>query len=296
MYLANKAQILENLSMSLIKKDLPYPHWEFLDVHSGDRLRIVPERGGLITEWRCKGREILYFDLERFRQQEKSIRGGIPILFPICGNLAGGRLPRAEGDFPLSQHGFARDTAWRINSIKDSNGFVLTMKDDRSTRAVYPYFFLVNMEVRLLENIIDFRIKIVNQSEDQMPFSFGLHPYFNVTDLTKIKIEGLCQTCTNHLTMNEAKTDQQIDSLSEGIDFLTGPSKSVTLLDLLSSKRLQLIYEAPMDLTVVWTDPPRKMVCIEPWTSPREALISGDRELKLAEGEIQNLSCQFVAE
>ena len=69
------------------KKQVPYAHWEVIHVDTGDRLRIVPERGGLITEWCCKGREILYFDLERFKQTEKSVRGGIPILFPICGDF-----------------------------------------------------------------------------------------------------------------------------------------------------------------------------------------------------------------
>jgi len=32
--------------MSLIQRETPYPHWEFSDPASGDRLRVVPERGG----------------------------------------------------------------------------------------------------------------------------------------------------------------------------------------------------------------------------------------------------------
>ena len=65
---------------------------EILEVEKKHRLRVVPERGGLITEWRCGDHEILYFDLERFQNKEKSIRGGIPILFPICGDLPGNLL------------------------------------------------------------------------------------------------------------------------------------------------------------------------------------------------------------
>ena len=78
------------MSLALSQKDYPYKHWEYKDVNTGNRLRIVPERGGLITEWLCNGKNILYFDLDRFQLSDKSIRGGIPILFPICGDFQGG--------------------------------------------------------------------------------------------------------------------------------------------------------------------------------------------------------------
>ena len=50
-------------------------------------IKFCPERGGVITNWVSDGDEILYFDEKRFVDKTKSIRGGIPILFPICGNL-----------------------------------------------------------------------------------------------------------------------------------------------------------------------------------------------------------------
>ena len=50
-------------------------------------IKFCPGRGGVITNWVSDGNEILYFDEKRFMDKTKSIRGGIPILFPICGNL-----------------------------------------------------------------------------------------------------------------------------------------------------------------------------------------------------------------
>ena len=50
-------------------------------------IKFCPNRGGVITNWVADGKEILYFDETRFMDKTKSIRGGIPILFPICGNL-----------------------------------------------------------------------------------------------------------------------------------------------------------------------------------------------------------------
>ncbi|MDP6203688.1 MAG: galactose mutarotase, partial [Prochlorococcaceae cyanobacterium ETNP18_MAG_14] len=37
------------------------------------------------------------------------------------------------------------------------------------------------------------------------------------------------------------------------------------------------------------------MVCLEPWTAPREALISGDRKLEIEPGRKQRLRCSLVS-
>ena len=59
--------------MTLTQQTGPYAHWEYIHPESGDRLRIVPERGGIVTEWRCGEREVLYFDQERYADPGKSI-------------------------------------------------------------------------------------------------------------------------------------------------------------------------------------------------------------------------------
>ena len=78
------------MEVNFEKKISPYPHWEYSNPEFDSLIRVVPERGGLITEWLSEGKELLYFDFERFLDKDKSIRGGIPILFPICGDLSEG--------------------------------------------------------------------------------------------------------------------------------------------------------------------------------------------------------------
>ena len=72
-------------------------------------IKFCPNRGGVITNWISEGNEILYFDEKRFMDKTKSIRGGIPILFPICGNLNTSSSVFGNGYLQLPQHGFARD-------------------------------------------------------------------------------------------------------------------------------------------------------------------------------------------
>ena len=282
--------------MTFRQQSAPYAHWEFVHPSSGDRLRVVPERGGLVTQWSCDGREVLYFDQERFADPANSIRGGIPVLFPICGNLPNDCLPLNCGDFVLKQHGFARDLAWQIELLGDQSGVMLTLNDCAETRKVYPFGFCIQMEMRPLKAALEISISITNTSEsasEPMPFSFGLHPYFNVSDLSRTDVEGLPGRCFNHLGMAEAESAAQLSRLHQGVDFLTHSSGPVTLIDQQSGARLQLQHHEPMDLTVVWTDPPRAMVCLEPWTGPRQALISGDRKLELGVGESRRLRCRY---
>ena len=76
-------------------------------------INFCPSRGGLITKWVRNSENILYFDEERFLNKSQSIRGGIPILFPICGCLSKSSF---FGDkfIDLNQHGFARDIMWQF--------------------------------------------------------------------------------------------------------------------------------------------------------------------------------------
>jgi galactose mutarotase-like enzyme len=282
--------------MTFRQQSAPYAHWEYVHPSSGDRLRVVPERGGLVSEWLCNGREVLYFDQERYADPAKSIRGGIPVLFPICGNLPNDSLPLASGTYTLKQHGFARNLPWTVELLEDQSGVRLCLVDTAETRAAFPFAFQVQMEIRPVASALEIVTTVSNTSEaggEAMPFSFGLHPYFNVTDLAQTQLEGLAPRCLNHLEMADAETASQLSRLPDGVDFLTRPAGPVTLVDTAAGTRLQLQHQEPMDLTVVWTEPPRPMVCLEPWTGPRQSLLSGDRKLELSAGQSTTLTCRY---
>ena len=241
------------------KKINPYPHWEYSNPQFNSLIRIVPERGGLITEWRSEGKELLYFDLDRFLDKDKSVRGGIPILFPICGNLSEGYLIGGKKYF-LKQHGFARSLPWSIGLLKDKLGIRLKLSDTNETRSYFPFFFTLLMDVFLKDKSLQISVKVYNQSQDSMPFSFGLHPYFQVSNTKKIKIEGLPEKCIDQTNMKVTNASDQIRNLDKGVDFLSYPSCSVKLVDCLSMNVIELIHQEPMDTTVIWTDPPRQKI------------------------------------
>ena len=312
--------------MGLIQRDAPYRHWEFTAPVDGaamegpgavsnqlpDRLLVVPERGGLITGWRCNGVEWLYLDEQRFADPSKSVRGGIPVLFPICGGLPGDQLPLPSGDdgsltscYPMAQHGFARDQPWRLAPLADGSGVELTLSDNAATRLHYPFAFRLTLAVRLEPSALAITATVehharhgeLEDTQSPMPFSLGLHPYFRVSSLAAAQIEGLPARCLDQVSNQETSTLEQLQQLANGVDLLAGPVSAVSLVDPAGSanggSRLSLETSAPLDLAVIWTDPPRPMVCLEPWTAPRQALISGDRRLELAPGASSTLQCLY---
>lgn len=280
--------------MPLIQRETPYPHWEFSDSTSGDLLRVVPERGGLISGWRCSGHEVVYLDLERFLDPAQSVRGGFPVLFPITGGLPDNRLPLPQGEFSLGQHGFARQLPWRMEPLADGRGIQLQLSDTPETLTAYPFHFRLSMEVRLAPAALEISTVVENRSSDVMPFSFGLHPYFNLSSLAAAQVEGLPPQCLNHLTMEEASTAAQMERLASGIDLLVKPTGTVRLVDEAAGTSLELQLSHPLDLVVLWTEPPRPMVCMEPWSGPRQALISGDRKLELSPGASTRLGTRYA--
>jgi galactose mutarotase-like enzyme len=111
-----------------------------------------------------------------------------------------------------------------------------------------------------------------------------------------VQLEGLPERCFDHIPMAEAATAEQLARLASGVDFLAHPKGAVRLVDpqaVGAGRWIELETQAPLDLAVVWSDPPRPMLCLEPWTAPRGAMATGDRLLQVPPGETLELRCSY---
>jgi len=160
-------------------------------------IKFCPERGGVITNWVSDGYEILYFDQTRFMDKTKSIRGGIPILFPICGNLNTSSSVFGKDYLQLMQHGFARDLRWQYSLNQNEHSLCLYLNESKKTKKYYPFDFELKIEVILKINCLEFEIKIYNKTDIGMPINFGLHPYFNVSDFKNLEFIDNPLNCQN---------------------------------------------------------------------------------------------------
>ncbi len=257
-------------------------------------IKFCPKRGGLITNWVSEGREILYFDEKRFIDKTKSIRGGIPILFPICGNLDIPNSLFGKNYMPLMQHGFARDLQWKHCLNEKKNSLCLILQDNEKTKILYPFNFELKIEVYLKVNCLKFMINIKNKTNIEMPVNFGLHPYFNISDFKNLNFIDNPVSCHDQKNNFLRNTFDELKNINNGIDLLMYTSGRSSFRDDFFKRQVTLMHPSPFDLGVIWSDPPRKMVCLEPWTSPRNSLVNGLRKILIPPNSSQILDASIL--
>lgn len=103
--------------------------------------------------------------------------GRAPILFPIVGELAGGRC-RVDGkDYALSRHGFARRRLFAIEA-RTPDAVTLRLVEDDESLAVYPFAFVLDITFSVAGSRLDVVAALTNPSDVPLPASFGYHPAF----------------------------------------------------------------------------------------------------------------------
>jgi galactose mutarotase-like enzyme len=258
------------------------------DAHS-HCLQIVPERGGIVTSWSIAGQELFYLDKERFTDPQLSVRGGIPILFPICGNLPDDTFSAGDTQYRLKQHGFARDLPWQVVAQKttaDRASLTVALTSTAETLAVYPYEFVVELEYIFTGNQLEILQRVTNKAANgMMPFSIGYHPYFAATDKPSLQID-IPSTHYQEKTGDPQPFSGSFDFSAGEIDVafsdLSRPSASVTEAN---GDKLTTSWSYSNGHVVFWTVPGKDFYCLEPWTGLRNALNTGKDLIKLAPGE-----------
>jgi len=256
-------------------------------------IKFCPQRGGVITNWISDGKEILYFDETRFIDKTKSIRGGIPILFPICGNLNASSSVFGKDFLQLTQHGFARDLQWQYSLNEKEKSLILTLNETKNTKKYYPFDFELKIEVFLKINCLDFEITIFNKTDNSMPVNFGLHPYFNISDFKNLEFFDNPLNCQNQEKNIISNTFDELKNVNLGVDLLMYSSGRSSFRDKIFKREVTLNHQYPFDLCVVWSDPPRRMICLEPWTSPRNSFVDGFRNIMIPSKDTKRLNASI---
>jgi galactose mutarotase-like enzyme len=256
-----------------------YKTYILTDPIAQTRLEVVPERGGIITRWQVRGQDLLYMDGDRFADPSLSVRGGIPILFPICGNLPNNTYTHQGKTYTLKQHGFARDLPWAVSDHPPQDGITLTLKSNDQTRTVYPFDFELTFIYRLQGNALLIQQRYANRSPEPMPFSTGLHPYFAASDAAleknQLQFDIPATQLTNQIEQTQHPFSGKFDFEQAEIDVafqqVARQEASVTH----SGHRLTLSYDPIYATLVFWTIKGKDYYCLEPWSAPRNALNSG---------------------
>ena len=247
------------------------PLEEIVIEHGGVAARVMPERGGIVTACSVDGRELLYMDRATLLDPGKSVRGGIPLLFPFAGRLDGDRLVHAGST--MKQHGFARNRRWTV--VGHGTGAVrLGLDSDAETRSAYPHDFRLEQTVTLLPRGLQLELLVHNRGTAPLPIAPGWHPYFPCASADKPRVRP----------RDVAGLDPARFTPDAEFDFgVTAPVTGRAAFDVPALGRLRLEFSPEMRFLQCWGLPGRDFICLEPFTGPNNAINTAAR-LEVAPG------------
>lgn len=275
-----------------------YPTYLLSDRDNNSTVELVPERGGIVTLWHYQDKEIFYLDTERYLDPTKSVRGGIPILFPICGNLVDDAYTYKGKQYNLKQHGFARNLPWEVVEQDTANqaSITLMLKSNDETLAVYPFEFELTFTYQLKGNTFKIIQRHTNKSDAEMPFSTGFHPYFFVEDKSQLTFDipasqqiekgsGKTSPFTGTFDFSQEEVDNTLFDLTGNSASFTDNKKGITVTQNYSPEYTALVF---------WTLQGKDFICVEPWSAQRNSLNTGEDMINLAPGETKETWVEIV--
>lgn len=197
--------------------------------------------------------------------------GKNPTLFPIVGNTFSKSYEIDGQTYAMKNHGLIRYGECEcIAQSEDS--ITLQMKSNEETLKQYPFAFTYEITYRLKGRKVEIIYHITNDSNRDMPFTFGLHPGFNVTD-NKAKLvfaceEHLTQIHFNHGYKKENKTMKEwnynYEDMVQDATLIYENIKS-PYVDLVQKDSTIRVSIAGFPYLALWCVPQAPYLCIEPW-------------------------------
>jgi galactose mutarotase-like enzyme len=271
-----------------------YNTYTLSDDSTGSQIEVVPERGGIVTSWKINGQEVFYLDIERFTHPDLSVRGGNPILFPLCGNLPDNTYNVDGKDYQIKQHGFARELPWTATAQNNDGAASVTVElvSNAETKAVYPFDFHLAFTYSLQGNTLEIRQEYKNLSVTPMPFSSGFHPYFLCGDKNQIVANIPSSSYQDNRTKENFTFDGKFDFDQDEIDAVFGKlsDRSTSIIDNSRNLKIAIDYDDFYTYLVFWTVKGKDFYCLEPWSATRNSLNTKEFLTVLA----PNSSCTAV--
>jgi len=243
--------------------------YELKEPSTSSRVLVCPERGGIVISCELHGTELFYLDRSTFENKTTNIRGGNPILFPICGPVQDSVYEWNGQTYRMNQHGVARVEPWEVVSVSTEGeaSVTLRLRANEKTLEAYPFDFELLFTYALVDGELHTRQTYRNAGmEGSMPFYAGFHPYFAVEGSKNIPYET---DATAYLDYND-KTKKSY----EGRIDLEPMVESVCLLDAKRSEIafpvrdnvvVRMRYDDIFKYMVIWTVKDRPFICVEPW-------------------------------
>lgn len=183
-------------------------------------------QGAHLLSWKPAGEEeVLWLsDITPFKTGV-ALRGGVPVCWPWFG-------PAAQKELP--SHGFARNLPWSLSAHnEDENGVVLTFElhSSDASRQYWPHDFTLYARFKVGKTC-----EMELEAHGDFETTSALHTYFNVGDISAVKVSGLGDTYIDKVNGGEQ------GKLSDGVQ--TFPDRTDRVY--LNAEACSLIHDAAL--------------------------------------------------
>lgn len=199
--------------------------------------------------------------------------GRNPILFPQVSHTEDKTIKINGIKKPIGNHGFARNSTFNLVEQKEDE-LTLSLKENEETLNCYPFKFELKVNYKLNGTRLDITYLIKNNSNEVMPYGFGLHPAFACAhDYKNTKVTfNKEEECGNEIDINSELFDKYET-------FVINKPKATLATLTTEDKSISVEYKN-YNIFAIWSK--GDFVCLEPWINqtPKDPEI----ELKDREG------------
>ena len=249
---------------------------QFIEIDNTLATAKIALQGAHVMQWQPKdvADPVLWLSSNARYVQGRSIRGGVPICWPWFG--------AHPTDSSYCPHGFARVMPWHlIDADTLQNGatrLVLQIVDTPVGKKQLSYPYTLTLTMTIGETL---KLDLSTTNHGTHPFMIGeaFHTYFNVSDVSQIKLTGLEESMYADKVQNYERSMQHGSiKFSSEFDRVYINTTSDCVIEDAGLNRKIRVAKSGSNATVVWTpwadkahqmgdmgtpDEWRKTVCIE---------------------------------
>ena len=258
-------------------------------------------QGAHLANWTPRGqRPVLFLSPKTLFAPGKAIRGGVPIIFPWFGARSDGK--------PGPAHGFARTSAWTIESTKQRQDgrveITLALGGSDTTCALFDGDFGLRFRVTVGAEL-EMELEASNQGKTPFTIEEALHTYLAVGDVQRAAVFGLENTTFIDKTdgFKRKKLESEPLRIAKETDQVHLDTQAIcTVWDSVWGRRIS-IEKSGSTSTVIWNpwsekskgmsdmeaDGWKQMLCVETANAADNAIV-------LAPGASHKLSAKIRVE
>lgn len=278
------------------------------------RAEIVPELGGIVSALALPGptgpRECLFRHPWFWNPATEETRGGIPLLFPVCGRLETDGEPGAYAidgrRYRLPIHGFAMRMPWSVAEDSATDTLRLRLADSAATREQYPFAFRLELRFTASNAGLCCALSVANVGDRPMPYYAGFHPYFATSPGDAKAQTRYFAQARARLLYNEAKTDVVGSAPPPVFPLSAAADVNALLLDMAADNAAILRFpagfgirtaaSAPFRYRQLYTLPNEPFFCDEPWMAPPGAFHRAGAVRLLPPGQSESAELRIAAD